>query len=338
MPKVSVVIPTHNRAEVVGEAVESVLEQTYRDFEIIVVDDGSTDSTRAAVGPYLANHRDRVRYLWQENAGAPAARNAGMRVAAGDCVAFLDSDDLYLPRRLEVGMDALEAEPGCGASYVDARTLNASGDVLLASRINRFGGPASGRILPALLRGDLIQTNTITIRRQVLDAVGGFDERLWSGQDTDLWWRIARRWPMACVPEILVVTRELESSLSRGEGTKADRVRRLSIWIEGQAKYLDLWADASFSVQRLLGRRIWDLHHEKECLLSDLGRSDELPAVRSKMREMESKYGLRPHSIRRRLGRRCPSVQQLWRRAAALRRSIYRSRPGSHHAAHGARQ
>jgi hypothetical protein len=221
---------------------------------------------------------------------------------------------------------------------VDQRTLNASGDVLLASRINRFGGPASGWILPALLRGDLIETNTITIRRQVLDAVGGFDERLWSGQDTDLWWRIARRWPMACVPESLVVTRELKSSLSRGEGTKADRIRRLSIWIEGQAKYLDLWADAPFSVQRLLARRIWDLHYEKECLLSELGGSDELPEIRSEMRELESKYGLRPHSIRRRLGRRCPSVQQLWRRAAALGPSLSRSRPGSHHAVHGVRQ
>jgi hypothetical protein len=338
MPKVSVVIPTHNRAEVVGEAVESVLEQTYRDFEIIVVDDGSTDSTPAAVGRYLASHRERVRYLWQENAGAPAARNAGMRVATGDYVAFLDSDDLYLPRRLEVGVGALEADPGCGASYVDQRTLDASGDVLLASRISRFGGPASGWILPALLRGDLIQTNTITIRRQVLDAVGGFDERLWSGQDTDLWWRIAERWPMACVQETLVVIRELESSLSRGGGTKADRVRRLSIWIEGQAKYLDLWTDAPFSVQRLLARRIWDLHHEKECLLSDLGGSDELPQVRSKMRELESKYGLRPHSIRRRLGRRCPGLHQLWRRAAALRPSISSSQPRSHHAAHGVRR
>jgi len=317
MPKVSVIIPTHNRAQVVADAIESVLAQTYPDFELIVVDDGSTDRTRQVVERYIGQNGKRVAYLWQENAGAPAARNAGIRLSAGDYVAFLDSDDLYLPGRLEVGVSALEQDPRYGASYGDQRTVAADGTVILKSRINRFGGAVSGWILPALLRGDLIQTNTITIRRQALEQVGGFDEKLWSGQDTDLWWRLAKQWQIIGLPEMLVVVRELESSLSRGRGSKTDRLKRLAVWIEGQAKYLSIWTDLPFQVRRLLARRIWDLQHEQECILSELGSRDELPAVRSRMSELRSNYRLRLHALRRRLGKRWPHLQQLWRGATA---------------------
>jgi len=317
MPKVSVIIPTHNRAQVVGDAIESVLAQTYPDFELIVVDDGSTDRTRQVVEGCIGRNGERIAYLWQETAGAAAARNAGIRSSTGDYVAFLDSDDLYLPRRLEIGVSVLEQDPRYGASYGDQRTVAADGTVTLESRIKRFGGAVSGWILPALLRGDLIETNTITIRRHALEQVGGFDEKLWSGQDTDLWWRLAKQWQIIGLREMLVVVRELESSLSRGQGTKTDRLKRLTIWIEGQAKYLSIWTDLPFQVQRLLARRIWDLQHEQECILSELGSLDELPAVRSRMRELNSKYRLRLHALRRRLGRRCPHLQQLWRGVTA---------------------
>ena len=314
MPKASVIIPTHNRARVVGEAIESVLAQTYADLEIIVVDDGSTDDTSAVVESYVARHPTHVTYLWQENAGAPAARNTGIGAATGEYVAFLDSDDLYLPRRLEVGIDVLEGNPPAGASYVDAQTVDAEGHVLIASRIAKFGGPASGWILPALLRGDLIQTNTITIRRDVLLEVGGFDNTLWSGQDTDLWWRLAKKWEIIAVPETLTIVRELESSLSRGVGTKTDRLKRLAIWIEGQAKYLARWDDLPARTRRLLARRIWDLRYEQECLLSELGDSSSRSEVQAHMRELQSQYGLRLHAMRRRLGRRFPWIQHSWQR------------------------
>ena len=325
MPKVSVVIPSHNRVRVVADALDSVLAQTHSDFEVIVVDDGSTDDTRAVVSRYVSRNPKRVVYLWQENAGAPAARNAGIRAATGDYVAFLDSDDLYLSRRLQVGVRALEADGRFGASYVDQRTVDLHGNVLLQSRVDRFGGAVSGWILPALLRGDLIQTNTITIRRDVLDRVGGFDQQLWSGQDTDLWWRLARRCRLVGIPETLVVVRELERSLSRGAGRKSDRLNRLSIWIEGQAKYLQLWSDLSFSVRRLLARRIWDLRYEQECLLAEIGQTGELAAVRTQMKQLESTYGLRIHALRRRFGRRHPAARHLWRGATS---AIIPSLPG----------
>jgi len=312
MPKVSVIIPTYNRAQVVGEAVDSVLAQTYRDHEVIVVDDGSTDGTGEVMHNYVARFAERVSYLRQRNVGAPAARNAGLRAATGEYVAFLDSDDVYLPRRLEVGAGALEDDPHCGASYVDAQTVDAQGTVLLHSRVRRFGGPASGWILPALLRGDPIQTNAITIRRSVLDEVGLFEEKLWSGQDTDLWWRIAKRYPMRGLPEVLVVIREFESSLSRGLGRPEDRLKRLSIWIEGQSRYLGLWTDLPFPTRRLLARRIWGYRHEEARLLLCLGRAEEVPAVRARMRELEREFHLRLHTLRCHLGQRLPSMQRVW--------------------------
>ena len=103
MPKVSVIIPTYNRSKYVTKAIDSVLAQTYRDFEIIVVDDGSTDNTKEVLKPYT----DRIKYLYQENTGVSAARNAGIRAAGGQWIAFLDSDDEWLPEKLSIQMDYL---------------------------------------------------------------------------------------------------------------------------------------------------------------------------------------------------------------------------------------
>ena len=98
MPRVSVIIPAYNRADLIEETLDSVFAQTYRDYEIIVVDDGSTDDTRAVLAPLAA--AGKLRYTYQENAGLPAARNTGIRMAAGQYVAFLDSDDLFTPDKL----------------------------------------------------------------------------------------------------------------------------------------------------------------------------------------------------------------------------------------------
>ncbi len=312
MPTVSVIIPTYNRASTIGQAVESVLAQTYADFEAIIVDDGSTDRTCDVVAPYVARSNGRVRYLLQPNAGAPAARNLGIRKARGEYVVFLDSDDLYLPGRLEAGVRPLLTAPDVGASYVDARVMDAQGAVLLPSWLGRWGGARSGWILADLFRVDLVQTNTVTIRRRVFDDVGLFDEVLWSGQDTDLWWRIARRYQIVGVPECQAVIREIGTSLSRGEGKAEDRLKRLPIWIQGQGRYLTQWADLAPNVLRLLAMRIWDLHFEQACLLATLGKTSESLAVQTHMRQLARQHALRWHVIRRRLGRRLPGLQRAW--------------------------
>ena len=107
MPTVSVIIPAYNRADLIGETLESVFAQTYRDYEIIVVDDGSTDNTKEVLASLAA--AGKLRYTYQENAGLPAARNTGIRLAVGKYVAFLDSDDLFAPDKLEKQVAVFEA-------------------------------------------------------------------------------------------------------------------------------------------------------------------------------------------------------------------------------------
>jgi len=110
-----VVIPTYNRFPQVKHAIESVLSQTYRDFELWVVDDGSTDGT----GEALRAYGDRITYVWQENNGVSAARNVGLRVSRGKYVAFLDSDDLWMPRKLEIQVRCMEENPQFPLCYTD---------------------------------------------------------------------------------------------------------------------------------------------------------------------------------------------------------------------------
>ena len=120
MPRVSVIIPTYNSARFVVQAVESVLAQTYSDFEVIVVDDGSTDNTPVA----LAGYRQKIRYLHQENRGPSAARNAGYRASQGDYVLFLDSDDLIPPDTLERQVSFLNDHPEFGLVYSASQQIN----------------------------------------------------------------------------------------------------------------------------------------------------------------------------------------------------------------------
>src|SRR5437867_1708261 len=120
MPKVSIVIPTYNYGRYVVEAVESVLNQSFQDREVIVVDDGSTDDTRER----LERFRGRIRYIYQRNKGLPAARNTGIRAARGAYVAFLDSDDLWLPEKLALQVPILDTRQQVGMVYTDAHLFD----------------------------------------------------------------------------------------------------------------------------------------------------------------------------------------------------------------------
>ena len=150
MPNVSVIIPTYNRAETLIAALQSVLTQTYRDFEIIVVDDGSTDDTFARLQPYM----DCIRYVYQENRGASAAQNTGIDLAAGTWVSILASDDQWLPTKLEKELKALEMfGDGYGACFTDCIYV---GDPSLACSVFEQAGlehqPVSASLSRAALR------------------------------------------------------------------------------------------------------------------------------------------------------------------------------------------
>lgn len=201
---VSVIVPTYQRRDLVLHAVASVLAQTQRHLELIVVDDGSTDGT----GVTLAGLDERLRYLWQENRGVSAARNAGIREARGSVVAFLDSDNRWLPDHLEVVLGALARHP-------QAVLASTCPDFLLSGR-ERPEEAALVEPLPQALVGNTVGfLSCVAVRRDALLTAGGFDERLMVAEDNDLWTRLALLGPFSYVRRRTVVRGSGPDSLYR---------------------------------------------------------------------------------------------------------------------------
>jgi glycosyltransferase involved in cell wall biosynthesis len=205
-PRVSVIIPTHNRSKLLRAAVKSALAQTYPNIEIIVVDDGSTDDTP----PIMAQYAGRVIYLQQANQGVAAARNTGVRAATGEYLTFLDDDDLILPAKVERQVQVLSSRPEIG--LVHCRYYYADGD---GNLLDKVGLLPEGEVLKALLCGNFIWVGAPLIHRRCLEQVGLFDEEIPSvSADWDLWLRIALAdIPFACVQEPLGVYRTQQDSM-----------------------------------------------------------------------------------------------------------------------------
>jgi len=208
MPAVSVIIPTYNRACMVVEAVESVLKQTFRDFELLVIDDGSTDGTAECLAPF----ENRLRYIYQPNRGISAARNRGIREAQGEFLAFLDSDDLWLRRKLEVQMREIQRDPSVRICYTDEIWIRRGVRVNPKKKHQKY----SGWILQKMLPLCIISPSSALIHRSVLEEIGDFDESLPACEDYDLWLRIGARYPIRFIPEPLIIKRGgHEDQLSR---------------------------------------------------------------------------------------------------------------------------
>jgi GT2 family glycosyltransferase len=186
----SVIIPTYNRAELLPHTIESVLAQTYSDVEIIVVDDGSTDGTRAALLPYSS----RITYIYQDNRGRSAARNVGIEHAQGQYLAFLDSDDLFLPIKLKCQVAYLQKHPEVDLVYGDGYVMDEAGVLSSLGRfLTRTDGADRLAFLRRLLRSNLFPPNTALVRRSALDSARPFDEAMGALEDWDLWIRLALR-------------------------------------------------------------------------------------------------------------------------------------------------
>jgi glycosyltransferase involved in cell wall biosynthesis len=197
-PLVSVIIPTFNRGWIVQEAIESVLTQTYAYTELIVVDDGSTDNTQALLDRY----KD-ITVVCQENSGVSAARNRGVDAAAGEYLAFLDSDDFWLPEKLASQMAFFRTHPEamiCQTQEIWIRN---------GKRINpkERHRKASGFFFERSLELCLVSPSAVVIKKELLEDVGGFDEALPACEDYDLWLRIGARHPVFLVDRPLVVKR-----------------------------------------------------------------------------------------------------------------------------------
>jgi glycosyltransferase involved in cell wall biosynthesis len=220
VPVVSVIIPTYNRAALVREAVASVKAQTYRDFEIVVVDDASTDATVEA----LAAWRD-VRVLRQaRRRGVAAARNLGAAAARGQWLAFLDSDDLWLPEKLARQMTYLADRPGLSLCQTDEIWVRQGVKVNKPAAHRKV----AGRIFAASLERCMISPSAVILRRRLFEAHGGFDEDLPAAEDYDLWLRLSWRYEVGLVDEPLVIKRGGHpDQLSRQWGIDRFRIRAL---------------------------------------------------------------------------------------------------------------
>ncbi len=210
MPIVSVIIPTYNRREYVQEAIDSVLAQTFTDYEIIVIDDGSTDGTGEAL---RARYRDRIHYEWQENQGESVARNRGIELAKGKYIAFLDSDDRWLPEKLEKQVAYLDEHPGVGMVVCQAVVIDSDGHPLASVPMLASNLAPEDLSLGALsIRCTIGNTSMVMCRQCTLSTVGGFDPEIRYGEDWDLYIRVSAWTRIAQIAEALSCTRYHDSN------------------------------------------------------------------------------------------------------------------------------
>ncbi|RKY32600.1 MAG: glycosyltransferase family 2 protein [Candidatus Omnitrophota bacterium] len=197
MPTVSVVIPTYNRAHLVGRAIESVLNQTFQDFEILVVDDRSVDNTEKVVNDF---NDARIRYIKHRiNMGGNATRNTGIKNSKGEYIAFLDSDDEWLPEKLKKQIDTFQKMSNkVGLVYSWVEMIDEKGKLF-----RKLNFVVKGRVLQNILRGNFIPSSTVVVKKECFDEVGLFDESFVSCQDREMWTRIATKYEMEVVPEYL---------------------------------------------------------------------------------------------------------------------------------------
>jgi|Deesub1362A_J573_1020465.scaffolds.fasta_scaffold00470_17 glycosyltransferase involved in cell wall biosynthesis len=223
-PTVSVIIPTYNRAYLVGRAIQSVLEQTYQDFELIVVDDGSCDNTEDVVRSF---HDRRIKYIrHMRNKGAAAARNTGIKAAKGKYIAFQDSDDEWVPEKLEKQIRMFENAPSkVGVVYTGLWRLRGNKRIYIPStKITTKDGDIHGE----LLKGNFVSIHAL-VKNECFGKAGLFDERLPRLQDWELFIRISKYYYFKYIDEPLVISHCMPDSISVSQGAL---VKALQIILE----------------------------------------------------------------------------------------------------------
>jgi glycosyltransferase involved in cell wall biosynthesis len=221
-PEVSVVVPTYNRCAMVSEAIDSVLGQSFEDFDLIVIDDGSTDGTDQQIPPLTD---DRIRFQRIEHSGPAAARNRGVALARAAMIAFLDSDDLWAPTKLERQLAFMRANPACGISQ--------TGEIWMRDgrRVNpgRRHRKRAGDIFLDSLRTCLISMSATVMRTELFRALGGFDESMIAAEDYDLWLRILVDHEAGLLDESLVTRRGGRPDQTSAATPALDRFRILAL-------------------------------------------------------------------------------------------------------------
>lgn len=255
MPTVSVVIPTYNLGRYLVEAIDSVLAQTYRDLEIIVVDDGSSDDTATRLRPY----RDRIRYYPQANAGPSVARNRGILHAEGPLIAFLDADDVWRPTKLARQVDYLNRHPEIILCYTDYTRGPVPGTTN-ESRLQYYERKGSGHVFDNLLFENFIATPAVIVRRDALASTGLFDPNLKGVEDLEMWMRLAKVGPFGFLDEVLVDVRRHETNTTNTVEFARQRVRATRLMMAR-------WGNEPAALRvmrRNLGVRYWDLAYAEQ--------------------------------------------------------------------------
>jgi glycosyltransferase involved in cell wall biosynthesis len=209
MPEISVIIPCYNNHDYIQECLDSVLNQTFSDFEVILVDDGSTDGTTETVKAYLP----KLKLISQKNQGPAVARNVGLEEATGKYVAFQDADDLWYPEKLELQLKFLESNPRFDWVYADMSTFNDQQRLQASWFADR--PTYQGKVFEKLINNNFIPTITVMAKKEAVLSVGGFDPSLRSCEDKDLWLRLARKNELGRLDKVLAKRRFHTHNLCR---------------------------------------------------------------------------------------------------------------------------
>lgn len=272
-PCVSVVVPTYNRAAIVLEALESVMVQTFRDFEIVIVDDGSEDGTKERLSEFIAQQPNtpdepEIRYIYQANQGQSAARNAGIAAARGRWIAFLDSDDRWMPHHLALQCRVLSDHEECRAAFADAQLVDVEGDIdTTAFRRSGLAVDANSGVVYTPLAVLARPFGGIWLQTLVVDAalarsIGGFDTKLHFAEDHDFLFRLAMFTPFAYIGRATtVITRSIHGSNEIPEMHNWDR---LDVRLRNEQQRLEKWLrlDSGYpaSIRRIVVENLSSIH------------------------------------------------------------------------------
>jgi len=303
--QISAVIPTYNRRAEVAKAIDSVLSQTMQVYEVLVIDDGSTDGTAEFI---TGLYGDQVRVITQENAGVAAARNRGIREASGGWIAFLDSDDIWLPIKIERQVSALNVFAGeCGVCFTDN---DFGGDPELNLSVFGVAGFVAGHgfdLLPGparymVAKREPFYTSSFLIQRSLLEELGGFDETMFVREDTELFFRLSFRTQFCYVAEVLArVDRTPTRALGLCDLQRAMRDDRVfDSWERLYSRWLRMPEVAEAGYIRPIKELLREVHFNSiECKLRQLRFS---PVIREmvRLRRMEKSYATIVRTLLRR--------------------------------------
>ena len=262
MPTVEVVVPAYNAAKYLATALDSVIAQTFTDWRILLVDDGSTDGTAAIAAQYAERLGHRFRYIHQVNAGVSRARNTALQQAEGEFIAFLDSDDVWLPNRLSDTLKVFAKSEKIGLTYGFIHGIDSVGRIVQTyTTPNRH---PEGRLATWLYRRELdMPCPSITVRKAALDKVGLFDETMRATEDRDLWLRIAVHYDIALVREIIAQYRTSAQGMTRDP----------ELMFQAQLRFIEKHSGApgcGFWARRIA---LSHIHRQKAEALAGLGHS-----------------------------------------------------------------